>query len=404
MECTFCDAHRDTKGSRLPRKWKRLDSQPCCPECWHKQFMLRAICLPVAGPVEATWPEFRAVLDDAWAQTTALSNWLMTEMYARDVHRTPDMEKLPPMPNVYLYPEARANFPALPPAAIGSVIHCTRARYRASRFKLLWTSETSLANYRFPTPYPVPAAAWRPFLAKDGVPHVSVRLGETRWTLRLRSGAHFRHQLRAFRALVDGSAIATELALYRTKANRSDHRSGHSCRAPGGGDREFYRTMCKMTVWLRREESPVVREGVLYVGTADDCFWQATTLDGSKTWKLNADHVRRWELQHRQRNTRLREDRQALPPLGRSRRSGQASTNKHKRRVTTFCHVAAAELARFADKHRISEVIYDDSVSTYLQDFPWHMARGFLQDKLDALGIKFSMDEPGASGYKSRAA
>ena len=69
-----------------------------------------------------------------WAQTTAASNWIMTELYARDV-RPGSEEKMPPMARVYLYPEARARFPGLPSVTVASLENGVQRKYRAVRYR-----------------------------------------------------------------------------------------------------------------------------------------------------------------------------------------------------------------------------------------------------------------------------
>ena len=338
--------------------------------------------------MDREWHELRETLSTVWSQSTALSNWLLTEMYSRDARREPGMEKLPPMTDIYLYPEARQRFPELPPAAITSITHCVRGRYRAARFKLIWTAEVSLANYRYPTPYPVPPAAWKPLFGEQNVPLVNVKIGGERWTLQLRGGPHFRRQLSAFKKLVEGEAVKTELALYRQRASRGDHRTGIEDRAPGGGQRVQYRTMCKIVAWQPRQEQTREKKGTLIVGTSKDCFWQAFVDGRDQPWVLNADHVRRWQHAYERRRARLSEDisstRNRLAILEHRSRSAE----KHRRRIDSFCHEATAQLAKFAERQRVAEVSYDDSDKGYFSEFPWHLVRTLLQDKLNERGIE----------------
>ena len=112
MQCTYCPA-TGTHPTRLPRGWKRSHGNPVCAKCWGERYILRAVVIPVVGPVDGTWEELRTDLRDAWADATALSNWLMTEYYVRDVRRSGQV-KLPPQPKTYLYPEATVMFPSIP--------------------------------------------------------------------------------------------------------------------------------------------------------------------------------------------------------------------------------------------------------------------------------------------------
>ena len=70
-----------------PTGWKKLGDATYCPQCWRKKYILRAITMPVSSPLDCSWDELRKALRSMWAQTTAASNWMMTELYARDVRR-----------------------------------------------------------------------------------------------------------------------------------------------------------------------------------------------------------------------------------------------------------------------------------------------------------------------------
>lgn len=298
MQCTHCSA-TGTHPTRLPRGWKRNhDSHPICAKCWGERYILRAVTIPVVGPVDGTWKELRDDLRDAWADATALSNWLTTEYYVRDVRRNGQV-KLPPQPKTYLYPEATARFPSIPPTAVTAIDHAILGKYRAARYKLIWTGEVSLPTYRYPAPVVIPSRAWRPEYGKDSVPivQVTLRRGARRWTLRLRGGREYRRQLVAFAQMVSGAAVVGALALYRQRANAADHRSGVADR-DSGGQKARYRVMCKMVAWLPREPASK-GDGVLFVRTDKDSLLIALNAKDEKLWVLNADQVRRWEAEYR---------------------------------------------------------------------------------------------------------
>ena len=107
-------------------------------KCWGERYILRTVTIPVVGPVDGTWKELRDDLRAAWADATALSNWLMTEYYVRDVRRN-DQVKLPPQPKTYLYPEATTRFPLVPSRTVAATDHAIAGKYRAARYKLIWT-------------------------------------------------------------------------------------------------------------------------------------------------------------------------------------------------------------------------------------------------------------------------
>ena len=96
---------------RIPAGWKYLEGRWWCAACTRERFVLRAVALPVSGPVDGSWAELRDALHTAFAETTRCANWLVTELYARDAKREPADARLRAMPRVYLYPEARQLFP-----------------------------------------------------------------------------------------------------------------------------------------------------------------------------------------------------------------------------------------------------------------------------------------------------
>src|ERR1039458_8306933 len=125
--CAGCGNQQSVKPTpagqpRTPAGWKKRSEATYCPVCWRKKYVLRAISMPVASPLDCSWEDLRKALRTMWAQTTAASNWMMTELYARDVRRGAE-EKMPPMARVYLYPEARGRFPALPSRTVRSEEH-----------------------------------------------------------------------------------------------------------------------------------------------------------------------------------------------------------------------------------------------------------------------------------------
>ena len=331
MQCIHCSVTSE-HPTRLPRGWKRRqDDQPICAKCWGKRYILRAVTIPVVGPIDGTWEELRDDLRDAWVDVTALSNWLMTEYYVRDVRRT-DQPKLPPQPRTYLYPEATARFPSILSNTVAAIDHAISSTYRAARYKLIWSGEVSLPTYRYPAPVVIPSRAWQPEYGKDNVPvvQVTLRRNARRWALRLRGGREYRRQLVAFSQMVAGVAVIAEMALYRQRANAADHRSGVADR-DSGGQKARYRVMCKMVAWLPREPASK-GDGVLSARTDKDSLLIALNAKDEKLWVLNADQVRRWAAEHRRKLNRWSNDQKAenRPPTFQARR--EADAIKYRRR------------------------------------------------------------------------
>jgi hypothetical protein len=68
----------------MPSGWKRRSADIFCDACWGKRYVLRAITVPVVAPVDIKWEELGGVLRQMWAASTQASNWILTELYARE--------------------------------------------------------------------------------------------------------------------------------------------------------------------------------------------------------------------------------------------------------------------------------------------------------------------------------
>jgi hypothetical protein len=385
--CAGCERGREQPVSaqsglfRIPAGWKRLQGQLWCPACKRRRFVLRAIAMPVSGPSDATWPELRAALHVAFAETTRCANWLMTELYARDRQRQPGEERLAKMRSLYLYPDARALFPALASQTLASLEQQVQAKYRAARLDLIWRHAVSLPTYRYPTPLPLPARMWDLVLHEQRW-RLSARIGDRRWSLGLRQGPGMWRQTRVLQQVAAGTVEAGEATLYEITAHRGDHRSE--------GTRER-RLMVKLAVWLARREPSEARD-TLIVRTSSDAFVTAHIAGQEHVWTLNADHVRRWIAEAARRHQRLREDRAHDCRLPVSDRTDLALTEKRvseqlQRRLHTWTHQATAQLVARAEQRRVAAIVWDDTDGGYVPSYPWHQFVATLTDKAGAVGI-----------------
>lgn len=387
-QCCQCQTTKDSR--RLPRNWKRWHDNVYCESCWRMSRKLRAVTIPISGPVDAEWPEFRVAMRESWGEMTAITNWMLSEFYARDVRREPGMAKLPPMPKVYLYPEARRCWPDVASQTIASLENSVKAKYRKSRYKLIWTGAVSLPVYRYPAPLICPGQGWTATYGADGVPLVSLRLANKRWTLRLRGGHGFRRQLSAFRQIVTGKALQGELALYRQRATRSDHRNG-IVEHDSGGQHAMYNVMCKMVAWLPKELPQKEREGVLFVTRPDDALLSAVNAKNERLWTINADHVRRWIAENRRRNQRRSDDRKMETRHGRAMASsGVRAATKYRRRMRTACDEFAAQVVNYARRWQFAEVRFVGGPGAYAPDFPWYAMLDATHVRCSEVNILFS--------------
>lgn len=386
-KCTHCD--NEAKTSRLPPGWKRIGEEVLCKKCMKIKYVLRAITIPVVGPVDGgEWKELREELKELWGQTTNLSNWLVSHYYAADVKRVPGMEKLPPMQRIYLYREAREAFPYLPSQSVVAIDHAVSGKYRSKRYDVIWRSAESLPNYRYPTPFPIHNQSWSALYLDDGRPAVSVRLGKARWTLRLRGGHQFKRQLAGFVGFVDGSNIRGELALYEKRASKSDHRTGID--GKDANRRETYsRLMCKMVGYFQRKKSQTA-SGTLHVRTDADSLLVALNEKDERLWVENCDQVRRWTAEHRRQLQRWSDDQKAEQrPVASYQSRRETATRKYHHRMNSLVHEVSAHLVRYARRRRFAVIRYDDTVKSYCEQFPWFSLKECIAYKCDDAGIVF---------------
>lgn len=360
----------EARTDRLPRGWKRLGDATYSPEGWRERYVLRAVTLPVVSPVDATWEEFRNALRTAWADTTAVANWAVRELLKADVVRTPDLEKLPPMPSLYLYPGAREIAPDLSTQSVVSTLQAVEQKYRAARYDMIWRRATSPPSYRYPTPYPVHNQAWKALVGPDGEALVSFPMGGRRWTLRLRGGPQFRRQLGQHRQIASAEALRGELAIYQ--------RDGL--------------VMAKLVAWLPRTERKGRSEGCTMVVRTSEGALLLYQVEGDRERKSVQDQVRRWTAEHRRRlqglsDDRKREKRVPAERLRAMQEQSDAWVRKHRRRIDTVLHQVTAEVAGVAERRGVTRAELDIEDRGYVESFPWHRLVERLKWKLDEAGV-----------------
>lgn len=368
--CAGCSAERTKPEKRLPAGWKRISEEVLCTDCVGKRYVLRAVSIPVASP-EREWKEFRGALKEMWQATTQASNWILTELYARDIRRSKDDQKMPPMPAIYLYPEIRGRFPQLPSQTVAALEQVVKKKYRAMRYKILWTCEAALPTYRYPAPFAIPNQGWS-ITEEDNRLFASVRIGDERWRLKLRGGHSFRRQRAAALQIISGEAIQGELALIES------------------GDK----VVCKMVAWLPRPQQGDMkgRSGILRVRTETESMIVALNEKDDKLWVYHADHLPGWVRQHKRQLDRWSDDTKAeqrpVPSFAERR---TAVVEHQRRRMQNACHEIAAMIANYADRRKFASVRYDDTERNFCEQFPWFRLREMLKEKLDAHGIQFEL-------------
>lgn len=377
MTCDECG--KRVEAGRLPRGWRDHADRRWCDGCWSDAYVLRAVTLPVAHPVGATWDEFGAELRAAWEDATAAANLAVSRLVAADVVRTPDMRKLPSMPRTYLYPEIRGALPGMATQSVTALLQSVERRYRERRWEVVWLRRAAPPSYRYPTPCPVHRASWSAELGPDGEAYVSFRLRSTdaehgsdrRWTVRLKGGKALGYQLRRYRQLVDGTAWQGELSVYRRKDKR---------------------VMCKMVGWFERAEPRTDRAGTLSVQTSSEALltYQAPGRD----MRISAQHhVPRWIAEHNRRLSGLAHDSKREKRVPKSRMRGiqhqrDEWVRKHHARIDTLIGQVSAEIVGYARRVRVERIELALADLGYVDSFPWHDLISKITYKASEHGIE----------------
>jgi hypothetical protein len=382
VQCVVCETARAMPPTRqgrgrIPRGWKMLRGEPHCPACKGSAFVLRALILPIARPEGASWPEFRAQLQRQWRETTRCANWMISELYARDIRREPDDQRLRPMPSVYLYPEARALFPVLSAQAVGQLAQDILRRYRAVRFDLLWSRRCSLPTYRYPVALTVPTLAWS-LHASGGRWTVSARVGDTRQRFLLRGGPEMRRQSRRLEQIVTGEAERGSLTIYET-ASAAD-----GALAASRGTR----VMVKIAAWLPKTATAPAG-AVIEAGTDGDALLRADA-----RWRIDPAPLRSVLAAEQRRREALLTNLQVARLHSGQRRDGieralRELSRRSQARMADACRTYAAHLAAHALARGARAVHYDDRVRPALPHFPWEQLRRRIAEKLDEQRIAF---------------
>ena len=404
MKCGCCTKQIDAKpgkAERLPTGWHRQPQTELslCPKCWGERYVLRAITIPVAGPVDCDWPSLREALKTAWQRATRITNMAVQELLKRDVVRTAAMEKLPPMPAGNLYQACKAEGYDGWSQSAAAILRQVEAKYRAKRYERIWLGKTSLPNARYPQPYPIHNASWSAAWHENGerVPHVVVTLPEVgRVTLRLRGGKEFSRQLAAFSQIVTGTAIQGEMCLLEQRVNGSDHRNGTTERDQGGAKYQT-RVMCKMVAWLPRAPKRELA-GTLFVRTDKDALLIALDSKDERVWIHNADHIRRWCAEYYCKLNRWANDQKSEQrPVASFTSRRDAAVNKFANRMDSAIHESAAQLVNFAVRRQFAVIRYDEFEHGFTSKFPWDRLKRLIIEKADAVGVEVELVLPASA-------
>lgn len=434
----------------MPRGWKLIRDQYLCKKCKKVSYRVRAFELPVMGVLGADFAEFRQEVRGQLRTAAVLFNRGMREYFIAEQLPLPG-EKVQKQPKVDPYKRmATGNNLGIRKDSVQCVFRSAQAHWSKHRFGVLTGTESLPLRRSNRGMIPVSAKDWAKRIGwidapiqtseekrtrrdEEGrpqptrrTPYLDLNLtgeGGRTWRILLGRGHVFARQLKDFMALLDGSALPAELAVYERPCGQS-RRNGRDLpadRAPGGGARQSTRIFVKFVASFPR--TLVKRDCVMNLATHPEAFLVAQ-IDGrvERPWILNGDHLRghfctlarwrrqapeggnpaaieaafdtmrHWNPKHHAWLQRIGEDRKhekrwPKAQLLQFRDAYRKRCDKFHRRMTTWLAQMAAQVAGFCVRRRVGTVVYDDSNKDWMTPFPWHLLRCRIQNALDNHGI-----------------
>lgn len=386
-----------------------------------KKLITRSISLPVQQCLSSDWREFLRTLHAAWRMSTDLANWASQTIARHDVVRTPDMQQLPKFEPIDLYALAfgrrkekrgKDGVKVLPVVdggvggwegariAAASLLRRVLSKYLKERGKIIWRRERRTPEYLYPVPFPVHTQAWAVFFDK-GRPIISMALPGGRVSVRLRNGDEFAPAIRVLKGIEDGTIKAGELSICRQRSYCPDRKDGE--RLPGGGHRESYRVMVRISYQVQVAE-PLEGNTIVQVATGTNPF---ITVDvpGCLPWVLHVPQMAQHIIAHKQFRDRFADDMKYEKrwPRGKRRRMLrrlERGCDKQNRRLDSFCKETAAQIVgyvkRAVKRNRLPPGIrieWNDTNRSFAASFPWHQLRAAMSCKCEVEQIRLEIVE-----------
>jgi hypothetical protein len=114
--------------------------------------------------------------------------------------------------------------------------------------------------------------------------------------------------------------------------------------------------------------------------------------NGTVTWTVNADHVRRWVMAYDHQRHRLMIDAKTTRDArhdGIQARVEQLAM-RHHARLITWSHTVSRQLLNHVMQRGHTSLVYDDTERGYVRSFPWDALRLHVQEKAERLGVAFT--------------
>ena len=191
------------------------------------------------------------------------------------------------------------------------------------------------------------------------------------WEVRLRGGSNYRDQLRGLRK-------AIEMDSYGDSSIWIDRRGS---------------AVIGVCVQVSPIERPRTGETLL-VATSQSHLLTASMPRSPVPFVITGDEARKWDEERFRRLQRLRQDRKAGAPRRRLREQFAAISHKNRHRLQSLCHRVTRQMVDYAVRQGADEIIYDDTVKSFLKTFPWYQMKSMLKYKCQGAGLRFLDKEP----------
>jgi hypothetical protein len=412
LRCRECSVEAEAKvgrkGALCPRGWHNVPEKEAsahagfwCADCWKETFVPRSITIPIAGPDQSSgsWEDLRKSLRQCWDWSTAVANWLTTELARLDTPRSVEATKLGAAPKFYEYPHVKDVAPGMDSQAIIAVTNTVKRNYNEKRFDVLWSRTAAFPCYDWPYPYAIDADGWKPIQdPTDKRPAVRVRLAGQVWILRLAGGLRNRRKIDGWKKVFSGQAIKRECAILAKTVTKSDHRNGTTSKANSGGRRRVERVMIKISAWFPRKEAnyaPADEPRTMVLKTSGDSFLSYRIGDTGEWRSIHADHIRRMRNQHFARSTRFAQDKKyerrwPKRVLRQMLERQEDQCRKFNDRMNSWLHEVTKIVAEYACRRKITHVVIDLRNRSFGGDrFPWFKLRSLIEYKLHERRIAY---------------
>ena len=142
---------------------------------------------------------------------------------------------------------------------------------------------------------------------------------------------------------------------------------------------------------------------MLIVRSMPDSLLVALNVKEEKLWTYNADHVVRWQVEHRRRLQRFSEDAKSEQrPVPSFVQLREKLVERQRDRMRTTIQQIAASLVGYAIRRRFASIRYNDTDHSFCDQFPWFLLRERIRTDCDEAGIGFE-DASGEVPPKSQA-